>query len=126
MCPQRIAKEILKGQSNTAVIIFKNLHVSVYISTTIKQRKYNHKNASTNAIHKASSCFMWDPTVLQYFCPTVLTNILSFVKLKGTRRKGTQYTLRWLEMHLLFKSEILDEWYDLGNVSESGKITLNF
>jgi hypothetical protein len=29
-------------------------------------------------------------------------------------------------VYVLFKSENLDEWYDLGNVSENGKIALAF
>jgi hypothetical protein len=62
-------------------------------------------------------------TIFLSYC---LTNITSFVKLKRIRRIGMQYTLRWLEMHMLFKSEYLDAWYDLGNLSENGKIALIF
>jgi len=55
-----------------------------------------------------------------------LTNIMSFVKLMSIRRIGMKYTLRWLEMHVLFMSENLDEWYDFGNIGENRKKALNF
>jgi hypothetical protein len=51
-------------------------------------------------------------------------NIMSFAKSKPIRWIGMQYTRKSLEIHIVVKSENLNEGYDLGNFSANRKITL--